>query len=157
MTTTGTFDLVSALLRRGLLPREAVEAAADAARREGTTLQEILVSGGLVSEPELGFFLSEELGIPQVNPSLGAIDVDLVREFPAEVLRRRRMVPVFLEEGEVTVALSDPLDREASSECPRTGCDRPRRRTAASSRAWTRSWDRRTSRPTRGATRPSTS
>jgi len=108
-----SFDLIAAIERRELVPTETLELAVEDARREGMSLRRRLVDGRIISEQELDFLLSEELGISYVHLTPDMVDEALVREFPPEAMRGHVMVPILEVDGEVTVALSDPLDAQA--------------------------------------------
>jgi type II secretory ATPase GspE/PulE/Tfp pilus assembly ATPase PilB-like protein len=92
------------------------------------------VEAGCLTERELGFCLSEELGIPQLHLGPDMVDPDLVLQFPGEVLRQRRMVPILESEGEITVAMADPLDRDAVRDLERVSPYRVRPAVAEGSR-----------------------
>jgi type II secretory ATPase GspE/PulE/Tfp pilus assembly ATPase PilB-like protein len=134
MVTTGSFDLAEALERRGLLTRETVLEIIEAAQREAVGFHDALIRGGYLTEQELDFCLSEELGIPQVLLSPDMVDPDLVKEFPSDVLRQRTMVPVIMVDGEVTVALGNPLDGDAVRDLERVSPYRVRPAVAEGSR-----------------------
>jgi type II secretory ATPase GspE/PulE/Tfp pilus assembly ATPase PilB-like protein len=134
MVTTGSFDLSEALERRGLLTRDGTLEVVEVAQREAISFHDALIQHGYLTEQELDFCLSEELGIPQVLLSPDMVDPDLVKEYPADILRLRTMVPVIMVDGEVTVAMGNPLDGDAVRDLERASPYRIRPAVAEGSR-----------------------
>ncbi len=102
------------LTARGLVaPRDLEALPADPSGRR--SLGDRLVAAGLLSEEQIAFAISEDLGYPLVAVTAAGLDPDLVRRVAADVLRDHRALPL-LDEGEgevVDVAFADPTDSRA--------------------------------------------
>ena len=108
---TSNDDYVLELItEHGLVTEDQTLAARDTSRKEGGSIVDALVSDGLVPEHDVLKILAEQFGMEVV--SLDGIDLPAeVRDaLPVEVARRYKVVPVHLNDGALTVALSDPLD-----------------------------------------------
>ena len=113
MGTVGAFDLAEALRRRGLVSGADLKLAMETAAAETRPLGDILVRAGMIAAEDLNYCVAEGLSIPYVRLVSSMVDRDLVRQFPADVLRRHQIVPLIASEGEVTVVFANPLDDEA--------------------------------------------
>jgi type II secretion system (T2SS) protein E/type II/IV secretion system protein len=108
--------LASILIDGGIVTPEQVDAAFQQQLETGRLIGESLVELGFTSEENIGWALSKQLGIPYVDLASGAADLDLVRRFPESLLRRIQAMPLFTNQEEIVIAMSDPTDPEAVSE-----------------------------------------
>jgi hypothetical protein len=110
--TLSRLALEEILVSRGLVSRSDLDALpVDASGRPW--LADRVVAAGLLTEEQIAFAVSEDLGYPMVTPSADSVDADLVRRVPAEVLRRHRALPVLSREDGIDVAFADPTDSRA--------------------------------------------
>ncbi len=96
------------LLAGGLSSRAELDRAAQVARQRATSLPETVVALGLLTEDQVGTLLAQALSVSYVFPSEESADPQLFSLFPAELLRRRRVVPFCREEDVVNLATSSP-------------------------------------------------
>jgi hypothetical protein len=110
--TLSRLALEEILVARGLVSRSDLDALpVDASGRPW--LADRVVAAGLLTEEQIAFAVSEDLGYPLVTPSADSVDADLVRRVPADVLRRHRALPVLAREDGIDVAFADPTDSRA--------------------------------------------
>ncbi len=109
-TRTGGGRLGDRLLKAGAVTEETLQQALEAQRESGGLLGEILVSMGVITLLRLRSFLEETSGFPFVD--LGEIEVDreLAASVPEAFLVQNRALPFRMVDGEVHVAMADPLD-----------------------------------------------
>lgn len=86
---------------------EQIDRAAEVAERTGESLGAVLRMLGAVTEEERVRCLALKLGLEYVDLAATPPVPEVIRLFPAEVLRRYRAVPVRVQ---ITVALPNPLD-----------------------------------------------
>jgi hypothetical protein len=86
---------------------EQIDRAAEVAERTGESLGAVLRMLGAVTDEERVRCLALKLGLEYVDLASTPPEPEVIRLFPAEVLRRYRAVPVRVQ---VTVALPNPLD-----------------------------------------------
>lgn len=108
--------LASILIDGGIVTPEQVDAAFQQQLETGRLIGESLVEMGFTTEENIGWALSKQLGIPYVDLVTGAADLDLVQRFPESLLRRIQATPLFQNQEEMVIAMSDPTDPEAVSE-----------------------------------------
>lgn len=97
------------LIDSGLITQEQLQLALREQKRTGERLGRTLIKMGMVSEQDIMNVLEMQLGIPQIQLNK-LLDVELVRSFPEELIRRTRIVPVKKEGQRLIVALADPLN-----------------------------------------------
>ncbi len=98
------------LVEQGYLTQEDVDAVANSIRQEGETSLDVLIQMGTVSEDDVLGMIAAQFGMEYVHVDADAIDPAIVDIIPNETARKYGVVPVFAEDGSVTVALSDPLN-----------------------------------------------
>ena len=112
--------LTDILAEEQLIGPNQLEQARRAAERAGTPLVSVLLEQGLVAEEALYRALQRHLSLPVFDPQNTDIDVDAVREIPAEDANRLGLLPVELKHDGgrrvLRVAMADPLDRQTIEE-----------------------------------------
>jgi general secretion pathway protein E len=99
-------------VERGLLPADDLEKGLALQKERQGRLGKILVDLGFISQQTLYSILSEQLGIPRVDPEeLGEIPVEASKVTPS-FLRQFLLYPFRAEDGRVLVAMADPLDTD---------------------------------------------
>ncbi|MGE0545493.1 MAG: hypothetical protein AB7O24_10530 [Kofleriaceae bacterium] len=111
-------DAGALLVRSGLVPSSALDAARARAVDAGGTLGEHLVLAGAITDDALTEFYRARLLVPQVNPNtLARLPAKLIAMIPADMAIEHRVIPVAHDaENNLTVAMSDPADRDAANE-----------------------------------------
>ncbi len=107
---TSNDDYVLELLQeQGHVTSEQVEAVLNSIKQEGETTLDILVQAGVVGEDDVLAMIAAQFGMEYVHVNADAIDPAVKEVIPADVARKYGVVPVCMNDGTVTVALSDPM------------------------------------------------
>jgi type II secretion system protein E len=106
----GSLSVRDALVSSGLISEEALAAAVTEQRATGKRLVEVLLARRALSENALVRALSEMLGL-EIVP-LGTLEVasEVLSRVPSEFALSRQVLPLAADEGELKVAVADPLD-----------------------------------------------
>jgi type II secretory ATPase GspE/PulE/Tfp pilus assembly ATPase PilB-like protein len=108
-----TMKLGARLLELGLVTRDELEGALQVQNTDSRRhLGEILLDLGLVSKGHLHQVLCEKLGIPVVELAQFTIEPAVIRLLPEDLVRQSRVIPMCLVDGNLVVAMSEPLDPE---------------------------------------------
>jgi general secretion pathway protein E len=110
---TFTAALGELLIAQGQLDAKSLERGRRLAAESGARLDTVLTQLGLVSERALAEALAKLLDLtiaPASDYPTAAILADRLR---LKFLRKSRAIPIALDEGTITVAMADPLDRFA--------------------------------------------
>jgi len=98
------------LLERGLIDQEQIEQALEYQKTSGhrKLLGEILVELKFVTEEQVMEVLAEAYGVPfaRINPKLA--DPAVIERLPREFLEKQTVLPLFLVNGRLTVAVHEP-------------------------------------------------
>lgn len=112
------------LREQGLLDDKVLAAAAEKAKKEDKTVQQIIVEDKLMKKPKLLKVLSEEWQVKAVDLSQMEPDEEVVSIIPEAVARRHQAIPFAKEESILFVAMADPKDFFVSEDIHlRTGLD----------------------------------
>lgn len=110
------------LVANMFITEEQLEQARLAQTASGKRLAQVLVEGGQVSEDDVAWALSNQLGYPYVYLTRDIIDEEAARLLPEAFLRERRVFPILKFDQEVTLAMADPTDQGTVDEvATRTG------------------------------------
>lgn len=105
-----TLKLGTRLLELRLISQDQLNGALQLQRTDSRHLGEILYDLGLVSREHLYQVLCEKLGIPLIELSRFDIDAAVLRLVPEELVRSSGVLPLCRSDGNLVVAVSDPLD-----------------------------------------------
>ncbi|MDA0689919.1 MAG: ATPase, T2SS/T4P/T4SS family [Proteobacteria bacterium] len=78
-------------------------------KRKGA-LGEILVDRGVIAKTEIQQALAKKLGIPFVNLREFVVEPDIIRLMTAAVAFKHKVVPLYVYEGKIVVAIENPMD-----------------------------------------------
>ena len=107
------------LIEEGFLEPKNLEEALKIQRKEGGLIGEVLVRMGAITEEQLVVGLSKQLSIPFIRLTNYNVNRNVLRLIPKKVAERYLFFP-FEEDGEeVSVAMTNPGDREALEEMKR--------------------------------------
>lgn len=95
-----------------MVSEEQVEQGVLRQRETGLRIGETLVESGAVTEEDVGWALSRQLGLTLVDIDPTALDADLVQSFRETLLRRSDAVPLLRSGTIVSFAVADPTDNE---------------------------------------------
>ncbi|MBN1309163.1 MAG: Flp pilus assembly complex ATPase component TadA [Chitinispirillaceae bacterium] len=98
------------LLEQGLITEEQLQKGLDEQRRSGMRLGKCLVNLGYISELKLVDILSAQLDIQHVVLENFSFSRKLVRIVPKEMAEKYRVIPLFEQDGIITVAMADPTN-----------------------------------------------
>lgn len=118
-------SLEEIFLERGTLTVEQLQEALARQREGGGQLGRILQEMGLVSEEEFLEVMSLHLGVPSLSLSDPELPLHRVTDaFPLKFMQQYRFFPLKLENGILTVVMSDPTDVETIDSIRfRLGCE----------------------------------
>lgn len=71
---------------------------------------EVLIEEGLVSEAEMADVLAQQLSLERVDLDRIFVEQDIARSIPKEVAKKHTAIPIYIREGKLIVAMSDPLN-----------------------------------------------
>jgi type IV pilus assembly protein PilB len=100
------------LLAKGALKQEQLDRALEEQRRSGhqKLLGEILVELRLCSEEVIVESLAQAYGVPFARVSPKIADPKVIASLPKEFLEQHQVLPLFLVEGQLTVAVPEPAN-----------------------------------------------
>jgi hypothetical protein len=99
------------LLELELITRDELDRALEVQRTDSTRhLGQVLTDFGYIAEAHLSQILCEQLGIPFVDLERFPIDPGVLSLVPEKAARSNHMLPLCCIDGELVVAMSDPLD-----------------------------------------------
>jgi len=98
------------LLEQGLLTEEQLQQGLEEQRKSGMQLGKCFVKLGFISENKLVDVLSAQLDIQHVVLENFNFSRQLIRIIPEEMARRYKAIPLFEQDGIVTVAMADPTN-----------------------------------------------
>src|SRR5262245_9199144 len=98
------------LLDRGLVTQTQLDLALREQKRKGRLLGEALLGLGFVTQETLSQYLAQKTQTESIDLARVTISPELARLVPQPLARRLVAVPVQLAHGQLTVAISDPLN-----------------------------------------------
>lgn len=105
-----------------LITPDQLNAATQAQSKSGKRLGQVLVEQGALSEDDIAWALSNQLGYPYVYLTPDIIDSEAVRLLPPAFLQEHRVLPILKFGQEMTLAMADPTDQRTVEEVvERTG------------------------------------
>ena len=116
--TTTTFDgsvgaqLGRLLVEKGLLTKQHLEQALEFQVQRGhkKLLGEVVVELNFVTEEQVLELLAEGYGVPFLTQPAGIADPKVVELLPKEFVEEHKVLPLFLVQGVLTVAVSEPAN-----------------------------------------------
>ncbi len=97
-----------------LISHEELERALNEQKNErNKPLGRILIEKGMVTSEQIQTALAKKLGIPFVNLREFKVTPQVVREIPASLAFQYKLIPLYLFDGKLAVALENPMDWEA--------------------------------------------
>lgn len=102
--------LGDALIEQGLLTQEQLGEALKVQKVKKLRIGQVLVDLGYVSEMAILDVLSAQLGVKKVNVSEFEISPKLLELVPAKIAQKHELIPLFVENSRLTLAMADPMD-----------------------------------------------
>ena len=103
------------LIEAGLIDDFQLQSALSHQRNWGGKLGSVLIEMEFVREEDLARVIAEKLKTPYVNLFDPAIAPEVVKLIKPEVAKKYLVMPAKKEKGSLTLAMTDPLDIEAST------------------------------------------
>ena len=114
----------SILFKSQIITEQELRAALEAQKVSGCRVGEALVRLGVVTQEDIDWALANQLNIPYVRLKKENVDPAAVALVPAALARQYNLFPVVLSGKELSVAMADPLNREAVEALEKaTGCN----------------------------------
>lgn len=98
------------LIMKGLISMETLERALLEQEKNKGLLGETLIKLGLINTEQFYSVLAEQLGVEYINLKNVTIDPAIINEIPAKFACHYELMPIKIEGGAITVAMSNPLD-----------------------------------------------
>jgi type II secretory ATPase GspE/PulE/Tfp pilus assembly ATPase PilB-like protein len=100
-----------------------INAALEEQERSGARFGEALIKLGIVTQEDIDWALSNQLDLPYIRLKVDMIDPDAVRLVQAATARKFNLIPLIKAGNELSIAISDPLNRAAIEAVEQqTGC-----------------------------------
>ena len=106
-------DILNILIEAGIINDEQIQRVQDLQQKTGDKLEHILLQQRLVTQQQLAFFTSLQLGIPFINLRREGIKSDAVKLIPEAIARKYSVIPVEIKDEGIVIAMEDPKDIEA--------------------------------------------
>ncbi len=116
-------SLGSILFMSQIIGEDDIRAALDEQQKHGCRFGEALVKLGIVTQEDIDWALANQLNIPYVRLKAEMIDRAAVELFPASLARQYGLIPLIRTGDELSIAMIDPLHKEAIAAVEQqTGC-----------------------------------
>ena len=106
-------DILNVLVEAGIINDEQLQRVQELQQKTGDQIEHVLLQQRMVTQQQLAFFISLQLGIPFINLRREGIKADAVKLLPESVARKYGVIPVEEKDGAIVVAMEDPKDIEA--------------------------------------------
>lgn len=98
-----------------IITEDDITAALEVQGRTGVRLGEALISLGIVTQDDIDWALSNQLDLPYIRLKVDMIDPEAIRLVPAAAARKFNLIPLIKAGNELSIAISDPLNKAAIS------------------------------------------
>jgi type IV pilus assembly protein PilB len=98
------------LMSAGKLTAAQLGAALEIQSRTKKRIGAVLIDEGILTESEIIDTLSEQLSIKRIDIDNTYVEPEIARSIPKEVARKHNLIPVYLRDDKLIVAMSDPLN-----------------------------------------------
>jgi type IV pilus assembly protein PilB len=107
-----SFDLAKQLLKERVISNDQLEVVKKEQERlkNTKTIGAILVSMGFITEKALGEVLNQTTGVKKFDLKSCIVDPELLKIIPKSICVNNNLVPLFIDEKDVTIAMSDIFD-----------------------------------------------
>ncbi len=112
------------LVKAGAITADELGKALKAQQQYNIPLGKVLIKSKLLTEEALALSLSEQLNYPYLDLQVVKIDQESIRKVNENMARMHKLVPVYIKDGKLGVAMVDPLNIFAVDEVTiKTGMD----------------------------------
>ena len=98
------------LLEAGKISLAQLNRALETQRKTKRRLGEVLIDQGLLTEDEIADVLAQQLSLERIDLEKTFVEQDIARSIPKEVALKYTAIPIFMRDGKLVVAMSDPLN-----------------------------------------------
>lgn len=98
------------MIADGLVTEEQLLEAEAMAKENNDPLQEVLIKTKALTKEHLVKFIGEKIHVPYIDLKNYAVDRKALEIISEKIARRYKILPLFMIEGVLTIAMSDPLD-----------------------------------------------
>ena len=106
-----------------IINKDDIAAALEEQGRSGARFGEALINLGIVTQEDIDWALSNQLDISYIRLKVDMIDPEAVQLLPAALARKFNLIPLIKAGNELSIAISDPLNKTAILAVERqTGC-----------------------------------
>lgn len=109
-TRSGRRELAELLVSEGLITERQLQKALEQSKKNGETVQKILVSMGFVSDKDITEMIGKQMGVAFVDLDSYSVDQELARSIPEHLAQRYKVIPVAQNDNKLTLAMVDPQD-----------------------------------------------
>ncbi len=109
----GRKKLGELLIENQIVTKEQMNRGLELSRQQGERLGKVLVKLGYISEEALIEILASQLDMPQVKLDHFKFDENVLRLVPESMCRQYRVIPLYINERVLTLAMADPGDLRA--------------------------------------------
>lgn len=113
MTDDMQEKLIKLLTDEGLVSRDVIKQAAQAAKQSNTPLLATLTSNGTIDEELLTHAIAQVSGVPYVNLTSSIIDQSILSLLPSDIAERFMAVPLAEVQNRLAVAMIDANNVQA--------------------------------------------
>ncbi len=107
---TGNKELLNIIRQQGLITNKDLDMIVKIDNKEGKKLEDLLVDRQIITKKQLTNAMGIQLGIPFVDLNNYQIDPDIPIIIDKGLAERHLLIPINIENGELLVAMVDPLD-----------------------------------------------
>lgn len=104
------------LLEAGLITEQILDEALALQKEKGIKLGEALVSAGSITERQIMEVVQKQLNIQYIDLDKVVIRQDIINILPESLVRKHEVIPVDLLNGQLLVAMSDPMNYYATED-----------------------------------------
>ena len=98
------------LIRAGAITQDQLDQALAEQKRTGLQVGRCMLSMGILTEDQLMNTLSEQLEVPFVDLADVTFSHEALAKIKENVARRHKLIPVFIKDGRLNVAMANPLN-----------------------------------------------
>ncbi len=100
------------LKEMGLISEADLQEGLEFQKKERIRLGEALVRLGKINKSQLDYVISRQIDLPFVIISREQIDLDLIKRFSLDFMKRHKALPIYIDEHSISVVTDDPFDNE---------------------------------------------
>lgn len=100
------------LKEMGLITDADLQEGLEFQKKERIRLGEALVRLGKISKSQLDYVISRQIDLPFVIVNKEQIDLELIKRFSLDFMKRHKVLPIYMDEHSISVVTDDPFDND---------------------------------------------